>query len=716
METYQTPADFGNEPKGIVRRWMMELKLADKREEDFIKTGKKIWDVYRGKGRKKNSFNILWSNTETLKPALFNSPPEPNVRRRFKDADPVGKVGSEVLERCLSFQTDTEPFYSAIELDVLDMLLPGRGLSRIRYVPSLVQVGTPQPNEGAEEPSHEVMEGETEELDWEQAVLEHVQWDDFRHGPGKTWAQVPWVAFRHRLNREDLRKLAPEFADRVTLDEPADEDLKKDDDLCEVFQTAEVWEIWCKDERKVYFIAKSFRDAPLKALDDPLNLSGFFPLPKPLMAISDSSSLEPVPLYEQYKEQAEELNRISTRINKIIDACKVRGIYDSTMSELAELMRAADNDLVPAQNAAMWAEKGGFEKGIWMWPAETAAKVLQILYQQRADTKQVIYEITGIADVMRGATDPNETLGAQQLKAQWGGQRVQAMQREVQRYVRDFIRLMSEIVAEKFQPETLLKMSGLQIPTQAQVQQQMMPAQSQAAQSGQPPQMPAQPPVTLEQVVQVLRDDASRMFKIDVETDSMIAATMEQDMQGLRDLLTGVQGVLTAFGPAVQMGAIPIDAPKELLLAIFRRSKLGSAVEDAFDKMQAPQQQGDPAAIKAEADAKLKQQQQEHDQAIAMRQQQHAEMVAQREQAHAEQLAVIEQRREEQRLAMEQRIAAAELAQNERQAQMEAALAQFKAILDAKTKVEVAEISAGTTVQTAQISAAAQATAAEASE
>jgi hypothetical protein len=144
MEQHESPADFGKGPQAEVRRWLMELSLAEKRDKDWRDLGKKIWDIYRGKGRRKNSFNILWSNTETLAPAIFNSAPQPNVRRRFKDADPVGKVVSTVLERCLEFQTDTEQFMSNMGLDVLDMLLPGRGVSRIRYVPSLVQVGGPR--------------------------------------------------------------------------------------------------------------------------------------------------------------------------------------------------------------------------------------------------------------------------------------------------------------------------------------------------------------------------------------------------------------------------------------------------------------------------------------------------------------------------------------------------------------------------------------------
>ncbi len=722
--TVESPEDFGNNPQGEVRRWLMELSLSDKREKDFRELGKKIWDKYRGKGRKKNSFNILWSNTETLAPAVFNSPPQPNVRRRFKDADPVGKLVSTVLERCLEFQTDNEQFMSAISMDVLDTLLPGRGTSRIRYVPSVVQTGE-------EVEGDESQEGVTEELAWEQVTLEHVQWDDFRHGPGKTWPEVQWCGFRHRMTRDELvDKFGEEIGKSIALDEPADDDLRKNEDMCGVFQTAEVWEMWCLADKKVRFISQAYRKSCLKVVDDPLKLTNFYPNPKPLYAIQDSASLDPLPLYEQYKEQAEELNRISTRINKIIDAMKVRGLYDATMAELSELLRGDDNDLVPVQNAAMWAEKGGIEKAIWMMPMADAAKTLQVLYQQREATKQVIYEVTGISDVMRGATDPNETLGAQQLKAQSGGRRIQNMQREVQRYARDIIRLMAEVCAEKFQPETLLKMTGLQIPTEQEVAEKMQQMQfqyQQAAQQAQmqgqqpppPPQVPPKP-ITLEQVMAVLRDDAMRTFKVDVETDSMVAATMQDDMQGLQQVLQGITGFIQGVGPAVQAGAVPIEAVKEIVMSISRRAKLGSVVEDALDKMKAPEPQADPNAAKAQAQAKEQeakqaalQQQQQHDQQTAQRQQAHEEQIAQRQQQHAEQLAAAEQGREQERQMFEQRmleqktILEQEASRRDEQAKMQQALLddQFKrweALLKARTTIETAEINSEAKAQIAR--------------
>jgi hypothetical protein len=746
----ETQQDIGEGPKGIQRRWLLELKLADKREKDWRKTGNSIWDKYRAKNKRKNSFNILWSNTETLAPAVYNSLPKPDVRRRFKDADPVGKAISEVLSRCLSFSIDIEQFDTCIKHDLLDMLLPGRGISRVRYVPSLVEMAG---QEVEEEADVEAMESEqSEEVAWEQVVLEHVQWDDFRMGAGKTWEEVSWISFHHRMTRDDLIDKFGEVGKTMKLDDADDEDIRKQEEqTADMFKTASVYEIWDKDEKQVLFISSNATE-PLKIVEDPLKLTSFFPIPRPIYAITDSGSMIPTALYTQYQEQADELDRVSTRLNKIVDALRVRGIYDSTMKEVANLLKSNDNDLIPADNAAAWLERGGIEKAIWMMPIEKAAAVVTILTNQREAIKQVIYEINGLGDILRGASNANETLGAQQIKAQWGTMRVSTLQRELQRYIRDVMRIMAEIIGEKFQLETLQKMTGLNYPTEAMVQQEMMQyqqamaqyqqmgqqAMQQAQMTGQqpqqpppPPQQPQKPPYTWESLQAILKDDCQRTYKIDVETDSTTAATIQQDMQGLTELLGGIVNFMQGAAPAIQMGALPMEAAKEIMLTIVRRAKMGNAVEDALDKMQQPKAPPDPEAAKAQAEQQAQQAQMQHEAQLeqmkaTLQDQQHQRELAanaQAEQASAQITAQLEQHKQEVQAQQNQHQNMLEAQRAESQARMDAALeaqriqsderlagaeSQLEIILanlNNAAKIEVAEIGAGAKLHTAQMAA-----------
>lgn len=730
----ERPEDLGKSPEAVARRWKLELKLADKREADWRKKASDIYKQYTPANPAANSFNVLWTNTETLRQSVYNSLPQPDVRRRYQDEDPLGKAVGEVLTRALEFCQDTYDFDGLLQKDVLAMLLAGRAVSRVRYVPDIRTIG------GEDSPQDDdTQETETyEEIEWEQAICERVQHDDFRIlCAAKTWDEVSAIGFRHRFTRDDcVEKFGEEVGKAISLDSADDEDIKKSKADEDLFKTAEIWEIWDKDEKQVLFICKTY-PKPCKTQEDPLGLSGFFPIPRPLYAIESDTTLIPSCLYTQYEQQAKELNKISTRINKLVDCLRVRGIYDSTLSELGELMKAGDNELIAAQNVTALLERGGLESAIWMMPIDVAATVLKELYAQRDASKQVIYELTGISDIMRSASDPNETFGAQKIKTQWGTQRLQRMQREVQRYIRDLIRLKAEIISEKFQPQTLEQMTLVKLPHQAEVdqanQQAMMQYQQQAQQAqmqGQQPPPPPQPqnPITWEAVVEAMHNDATRTYRVDIETDSTLAATQDADMQGLKDVLGGMAQLVTGFGPAVQAGAIPIEAVKALMGVVVRRAKMGTAVEDALDKMQQPKPPPDPNAGKAQIEqAKLQttkdletfkaqladQQHQRELQANAQAEQASAQLQAQL-QAHEQQVQAqqnehqnqLEASRAAQQAQMDAALEQQRIASDERLAAMSQQLEVLLAHINNAAKIEVAEIAAGTTLQAAQISAA----------
>ena len=85
------------------KSWNSKLEDAFKREATFRKEAKRCVNMYEAEGDQKQSFAILYSNTETLAPAVYNSRPIPRVDRRFKDSDPVGKLASDAGTRLLKY-------------------------------------------------------------------------------------------------------------------------------------------------------------------------------------------------------------------------------------------------------------------------------------------------------------------------------------------------------------------------------------------------------------------------------------------------------------------------------------------------------------------------------------------------------------------------------------------------------------------------------------
>lgn len=620
-----------DQPSSPVRYWTNEIKAAQKRDKNYRKEGERIRKIYSGESKKTIPFNILYSNTETLAPACYSATPKPIVQRRFKDPDEIGRASAMTGQRTLEFLLDTniegyETFDSCMRDVVLDALLPGRGVGRVKYEADVAAI----PQEAAEDDKADdaVGMGEgaeplppMEQKNWESVCAEHVDWDRIYFGYAKKWSKVPWIAFEHYMDKvESVRMFGKDVAERMTFETGNERDEKwegqrKSDDanVDHENKTCLVYEIWKKRGKKVLFVAPSYEAGYLKEDDDPLDLTGFYPMPKPVMFVSKTGDLNPTALYELYENQATELNKISVRINRIVDAIKVRAAYDGSLGDtLQDLLKQDDNAMVPTSNASSIAIEGGIDKYIWFMPLDMLVGVLKQLVIARQECKQVIYEVTGIADVLRGATDANETLGAQQIKSQWASMRIKMFQKEVVRYGRDMLRLMLEVAAKHFSPETFAQMTGLPFVTAAQKEQaqaMLQAAQAEGQRLGMsieqaPPQIKqamtqAQGVLKTpdwESIIELLKNDLQRAYRIDVETNSTIEANEQEDKQNITEAMGAMGQFITGVTPLVQEGIMPFSAAKSMLLSIVRKFRFGTEVEEEIKSMQEPQQKPDPEA------------------------------------------------------------------------------------------------------------------------
>lgn len=603
--------------EGLVKAWMSRIDEALTREKKFRAKAKQVVDIYEGKKSDDTPFAIIYSNTEVLQPALYNARPIPIVTRRFKDADPIGKAASDVSTRALKFLIDTDSkdydnFDELMQAANLDGLLVNRGLTRFKYVA----------HEGAA--YSECVYGEA------------VRWDKFFHGYARTWKKVPWIGFEWDMTKAEITENFPDITPlefKSMGSSPGDDDGVEDRDELAGVTVYKVYEIWDKTSKKVMFFSGVSRKSPLRIIDDPLGLSGFFPVPRPINFMKKVTTLVPTPLYEQYRQQAQELNEITRRLKAIIKAIRFRGAYNAAVDGIEKMLSAEDNELVPVENLQSMPDGTTMDRLLWVVPVNELVQTAQSLYQQRESCKQVIYEITGISDILRGASVASETATAQNLKNQWGSLRLRKMQKEVQRYCRESLSIILEIAAAKFEPQTFQQMTGLpylfesqKLQIQAKIQQAMLTAQAQA-QPGQPPQPPPIPPQikmvldlpSWEKVVDLLRNDITRAYKTDIETNSTIDAEAAQDKQDIAELLNAMSQFFNGFAPLVEKGVVPMELAKEMLLVIVRRYNFGSNLEELLENMQAPsvpqdggqnqaQQQADEAKLaaiktKAEADA-----------------------------------------------------------------------------------------------------------------
>lgn len=609
-----------------LKYYVDQVEAYEREAKSWESRSKKIVKRYRdSRGdneRKISRFNILWSNVQTLHPALYDGAPTPNVDRRFEDDEEVNTTVAQILERSVSYFVKSNDFDDCMNQVVLDRLLPGRGTAWVRYVPNFkdvaVEGGAEVQAEGSQVTDDVVIgDAAEQELYSEDVVLDYVHWQDYGHNVCRTWQENRMVWRRVYL---DKRECLDRFGERCNVNGafavPLDAKPlgKKDDDQSASGSKASIYELWDRVTKKAYWFHKDMEDF-LDERDDPLRVSGFYPCPKPVYATLGNDSMIPTPDFLLYQDQAQELDVLTARIEALNKALKVVGVYDASAEGVQRMLSEnVDNKLIPVEQWALFAEKGGLKGVVDFFPIEMVADVLLRLYEAREKTKQDIYEITGISDIVRGATNPNETLGAQELKGKYAGLRLNSQQKEVARFSRDAVRIMTEIIAEHFSIETIKNISGVRLLTEREKMQAEALAQPQMGPDGQPIPPKPLPEIivkllkkpTWEQVEAVLRENGARCFRIDIETDSTIKADQDAEKASRIEFLTAAGGFIQ------QAAQIPVPELQPLLMEMLKFGvggfKAGRELETEFkttmdalkNKAENPQPQADPLAAEKE--------------------------------------------------------------------------------------------------------------------
>jgi hypothetical protein len=534
------------EEKFNVQEWLTRISKARQKEQSWRDRAKKCIRIYRDDNTvtsnaypspnsyddNENTFNILWANTETLLPALFSAGPKPDVRNRYLNQDPIAQQAGQIIERCLSYSLDLYHFVPLMKSAIKDYLLTGRSVIRVRLipefetqtVPDLDEMGNPQSQ------SQEVHVGN-------EVRCELVPWDTFVVEPAKRWEDVTWIAFVHLLSEEEFMKYFP--------GKPLIEATRETDQYA-VDSKYQVYEIWDKKKKMVYFIGQS--DKPLSVMEDPLQLTNFWPIPMPIYSIQTNDTLVPIPEYTIYQSQAYELNQVSYRISDLVKSCKVIGVYDSMQTVLSDLLKGRDSQFFPVTPQVL--REGGIKHILDMLDITPISRVLTQLYLERDQIKSVIYEVTGISDIVRGETRASETATAQQIKSQYAGLRLRDRRDNINRFVVEILRMKAELITTFFNNQQMEAMSGIAVTPQ---------------------------------IESLLKSDILRSYKIDIETDSTIAGDMNQETQQRAQIVSSITQFIGMSAPLIQQGALPLETAKALLTFALQPAKISSELQDALE-------------------------------------------------------------------------------------------------------------------------------------
>ena len=609
----ETKAQFKNSPEGLYERWDTELFGA---EED-IKTWHEQADAanrrYRGEPSsnlsevKRGSLSLFHANVNLLRSILYGQVPKVDVSRRFQDPnDEEARVASEALERHLN--TDIEDSYDDFQNEVKDAIfdwkVAGLGQTRLDYDADFRKVEAVPAR--ADDTGREIAPAipEHDEKGLENVRADYVYWKHFRWSPCRRWKDCRWVAFMVEITRDQAKeKFGEEISTKLPMVQKHLRDGDTREQLKEVWSRIQVWEVWSKEDKKIYdFVKGAGRIARVR--EDSLGLKGFFPCPRPLAANLTTGKFLPKPDLEIDKALYDEIDELANRLRYLVKMCKVSGAYDKAFPELARVIEeAGEGQMVAVGNWAALAEKGGLGKCMDFVPIEPLVKAIEVLTSKLVEKIQLLYQVTGINDVMRGQATKSKTATEVRAETGFASSRLQTDQDEVARFASDLQCLKAEIISKHFSPQTIIERSNM-------LQVEVDPITKQ-------PDMPL-----IQKAVELIKSKIWE-YRIEVKPDSIALRDYAAMKSERVEAVGSLAGLFQQAVPMVQI--FPQSAPFLLEIGkwLIAATKGSQQMEAIFDKLVAAAEQAamnppppkpDPQVEKAKLDMQAQQQQMQVDQ------------------------------------------------------------------------------------------------------
>lgn len=569
-------------------------------------------------------FNIYWASVQVILPSVYSRAPIPVVTPKFKDRSPVKRVTAELLERSSIAGFDLTDI-DQVMINVRNgLVLHGRGVMWVTY--------------------------ESEEGEDERVCVERLNRREFVHDMGRDWSEVKRVARGAWMSRKKMKKRFEEHSDDLYLS--ANYSKRKENEPLDTRSLVEqclVWEIWDSEEDEVTWVTEGC-DEVLEQGPPHLKLIKKFPCPRPAYGTLEPDTLKPTPLFNYILDQMGTINELTVRIHDLTQAIVVKGLVPSG-TDIGDAVEAAyrQNDashmLIPVP--AMSLTSGAAKLVEWL-PLDAVLQAILAAVEARRELIGNVQELLGVADIDRGDTNAEETLGAQRLKVQKTSNRVRDMVNELVRIARDTLCIAAEIMGDEFEFDTLMTMAQMELPTDAEIksqlsdlrkaaekelkdladkaeaiaanpeaqenlqaaEQQFQQAQQQIIAKYAPQIEKLSNSVTIEAVKKLLDDDKTRPFVFDIETDSTIYPDEQAAKQASAEMMNALGGVvplvqgIVATGGAKFAGELIKDA-----LAPFRPGRSTTMALDEWIEMlenAPPQQQGNGAEAEvAAAQSKL---------------------------------------------------------------------------------------------------------------
>lgn len=615
--------------------WHTEITRAEERFKKFVEAAEESIRVYNAQKQvgilndTERRLNCWWYCTNTLLPAYFSSTPKAEVTLRKRTGGIIEELAAVGLERNIQYDMDTEFCFADVGRNAgLHFLLTGLAVLWARYESEIeddtVEIALFQgPDGNLMDDQGQPFQGEALDIKdgpgqlklvkiqapkktEEKAILETVQYNDYLCSDARNIQEVEWQARRAFVTRSQAEKLFGDKADELNFDQFPDKDKKdwrRGEDQYE--GKAEIYEIWCEEADKVFWGSKSVESFIFQKSEPPIDFEGFYPCVVIAQNV-DPDSIIPVSDYVHVKDQILEVERLTTRIHAVTQAVRTNFAYDSSLGPAVEQLMIGDLKGVPMNNWPSYKQRGGLANSIEFLDIQAFVNTLQVLQAARDTALNKLYETLKVSDLLRGTSEQYKSATANRLEAQWSSLGLIVRQNMFAKFVSDGIDKLGQIIASQYNLEKFFDVADMDRMIQNILPPPPAPPEPDPnvpPEMQPPPPPPPDPQIQIDsfkqQIINLLRNEDRRCYRIAIASDSMIAIDQAQEQAEGQQLMATCGEFFNQMKALIEQYPPLLEFSITLFQNVVKRFKGGKEVDGIFSK--ALSQIGEIAKAKEEA-------------------------------------------------------------------------------------------------------------------
>lgn len=524
------------DPKDTPEFWRRWIKAAKTKAEPTWAIAREAWREYEsGEDGTGDSYPIYWSSCKTIEPAYYSRTPQLINKRRFDTDDLIAGTACLINKRLGDYLVENSNFDSVMMAAVGDYIHADKTTVQVVYeadfedVPLFLDESGNYVREDGSSFTGEVFNKE-DDIFGKQAIqgsqkiyLSPVTFDEVLHTPSaKTEAEIREKAYFVTMTKDEALERFSVDPQNITWKKTRtgdDVSTSRGRELNTGEEYLELWECYSKPNEMVYWVSDQYKEDFLDKKQNPYQLRDFWPSTPFIVGSKPSKNMYSTPVFKRLKSNIKTLSKQAQKIYELMDAIDPRAIIDGTNDDLAALINLDSGKYISVRNFQTIIEKGGLANLIQFLPVGELVSAVTTFMQAEGSFKETFFEVFGVPDILRGASDPVETAAAQQIAASAAHDRFKFQKKQIRQMARDAIELMIDLAYKVLDDESIIRLVGYDY-MKGDDQQRFFEA------------------------LAILRDDDTRLIRIDIETDSMSFVDEQLRSQQMSQAVQAVTGGL----------------------------------------------------------------------------------------------------------------------------------------------------------------------------